>query len=193
VNAAEDHIVYRPAAGAGLGRGEERRRLRLGGKRRFVEIPTSNLKWVFTAMSDWFQSEVVLPAFPCGCHLVTEQILRELPDLRRWRVGLLHVFIRHTSASLTINENADPDVPKDLHMALDRLAPESWPWRHTCEGPDDMPAHVKATLSGSSISIPIAKGQLLTGTWQGIYLCEHRNHGGRRHVIVTIQGETEKP
>ena len=101
----------------------------------------------------------------------------------------MHVFIQHTSASLTINENADPDVPDDLAMALDRLAPESWPYRHTCEGPDDMAAHVKATLTGSSVSIPIANSRLLTGTWQGIYLCEHRNQGGRRRLIVTIQGE----
>ena len=156
-------------------------------------MPILNLKRVCTAMSQWFQTEVLLPAFPRGCHLITEQVLNELPDLHQWRVGLMHVFIRHTSASLTINENADPDVPQDLGMALDRLAPESWPWRHTCEGPDDMPAHVKATLCGSSISIPIANGQLLTGTWQGIYLCEHRIHGGRRHLIVTIQGEPESP
>jgi secondary thiamine-phosphate synthase enzyme len=104
----------------------------------------------------------------------------------------MHIFIRHTSASLTINENADPDVPDDLGMALDKLAPESWPYRHTCEGSDDMPAHVKSTLTGTSLSIPIADGRLLTGTWQGIYLCEHRNNGGRRHLIVTMQGQFEE-
>jgi len=142
--------------------------------------------------SQWFQTEIILPAFSRGCHLVTEHVLKDLPALRRCRVGLMHVFIRHTSASLTINENADPDVPDDLGMALDRLAPESWPYRHTCEGPDDMPAHVKSTLTGSSISIPVAEGRLLTGTWQGIYLCEHRNHGGRRYLIVTIQGRFEE-
>lgn len=140
-------------------------------------------------MSDWFQTEIILPPFPRGCHLVTSHVLKDLPQLRRYQVGLLHVFIQHTSASLTINENADPDVPADLSMALDKLAPESWPYRHTCEGPDDMPAHVKSALTGTSISIPIADGRLLTGTWQGIYLCEHRNNGGRRHLIITIQGQ----
>lgn len=105
------------------------------------------------------------------------------------KTGLLHVFIRHTSASLTINENADPDVQTDLGMSFDRIAPESWPYVHTCEGPDDMPAHVKVSLTDSSISIPIGNGRLLTGTWQGIYLCEHRDHGGRRRLILTVQGE----
>lgn len=141
-------------------------------------------------MSQWHQSEIVLPAFPRGCHLITQYVARELSaQLTKCRMGLMHVFIQHTSASLTINENADPDVLDDMGMALDKLAPESWPYQHTCEGPDDMPAHVKAMLTGSSISIPIADGRLLTGTWQGIYLCEHRNQGGRRRLIVTIQGE----
>ena len=143
-------------------------------------------------MSDWFQTEIILPTFPRGCHLITSHVLRDLPQLRRCRVGLMHVFIQHTSASLTLNENADPDVPQDLTMALEKLAPESWPYRHVCEGPDDMPAHVKTALTDSSLSIPIADGRLLTGTWQGIYLCEHRNHGGRRHLIVTIQGQFEE-
>lgn len=140
-------------------------------------------------MSDWFQSEVVLPAFSRGCHLVTSEVLRQVPELAEFRIGLLHVFIRHTSASLTLNENADPDVLTDMKMGLERLVPESWPYVHTCEGPDDMPAHIKASLTDSSVSIPIANGRLLTGTWQGIYLCEHRNHGGRRRLIVTIQGQ----
>jgi len=139
-------------------------------------------------MNEWIQKEITLPAFSRGCHPVTSLVLAELPELRRCETGLLHVFIRHTSASLTINENADPDVPTDLAMALDRLAPENWNWRHTCEGPDDMPAHVKAALTDSSISIPVSNGRLLTGTWQGIYLCEHRNHGSRRHLIATLQG-----
>jgi secondary thiamine-phosphate synthase enzyme len=139
-------------------------------------------------MTEWIQKEITLPAFSRGCHLVTSLVLAELPELRRCETGLLHVFIRHTSASLTINENADPDVPTDLAMALDRLAPENWNWRHTCEGPDDMPAHVKSALTDSSISIPVSKGRLLTGTWQGIYLCEHRNHGGHRQLIATLQG-----
>lgn len=142
-------------------------------------------------MSNWHQFEITLPAFPRGCHLITEYVLHDVAVLSRCRIGLLHVYIQHTSASLTINENADADVPRDLGMALDRLAPESWPYRHTCEGSDDMPAHVKSTLTGTSISIPIANGKLLTGTWQGIYLCEHRNHGGRRRLIVTVQGDIE--
>lgn len=140
-------------------------------------------------MSEWHQTVITLPPFPRGCHLITQLVLQDMAIIRRCRTGLLHVFIQHTSASLTINENADPDVPDDLGMALDRLAPESWPYRHTCEGPDDMPAHVKATLTGSSISIPVADGQLLTGTWQGIYLCEHRNQGGRRRLVATLNGD----
>ncbi len=139
----------------------------------------------------WIQTKVTLPAFPRGCHLITDRILQAVPELRSCQIGLMHVFIRHTSASLSINENADPDVPIDLAMSLDRLAPESAAYRHTCEGPDDMPAHVKATLTGCSVSIPVADGRLLTGTWQGIYLCEHRDQGGRRQLVVTIQGEFE--
>lgn len=137
----------------------------------------------------WIQKETVLPPFARGCHLITPHVLKEIPELSGCSIGLLHVFIRHTSASLTINENADPDVTWDMNAALNRLAPESDPWKHTCEGPDDMPAHVKASLMGSSVSIPVGSGRLLTGTWQGIYLCEHRNHGGRRHLIMTLQGE----
>lgn len=140
-------------------------------------------------MTTWIQKEVLLPAFSRGCHLVTEHVLKDLPELRRCKVGLLHVFIQQTSASITINENADPDVPRDLAMALDRLAPETWPYRHTCEGPDDMPAHVKAALTGSALTIPVGSGRLLVGTWQGIYLCEHRNQGGRRRLIATLQGQ----
>lgn len=143
-------------------------------------------------VSDWFQTEIILPPFGRGCHIVTSHVIRHLSPLKRCRVGLLHIFIQHTSASLTINENADPDVPVDLSMSLDRLVPESWAYRHTCEGPDDMPAHVKSTMTGSSLSIPIAEGRLLLGTWQGIYLCEHRNHGGGRHLIATIQGQFEE-
>lgn len=140
-------------------------------------------------MSQWHQTEIILPAFPRGCHLITQHVIQDLTMLRQCRIGMMSVFIQHTSASLTISENADPDVLDDLGMALDRLAPEAWPYRHTCEGPDDMPAHVKSTLTGSSVSIPIANGHLLTGTWQGIYLCEHRNQGGRRRLIVTLNGE----
>jgi len=108
--------------------------------------------------------------------------------LRRIQAGLLHVFIQHTSASLTINENADPDVPADLERSFNALAPEDFPYAHTCEGPDDMPAHVKSCLLGSSLTIPIAGGRLCLGTWQGIYLCEHRNRAGGRSLVLTLHG-----
>jgi len=120
---------------------------------------------------------------------VTREILEQIPEIAEFQIGLMNVFIRHTSASLTLNENADPDVLVDMNMAINRLVPESWPYVHTCEGADDMPAHIKASLTDSSLSIPISAGRLMTGTWQGIYLCEHRDHGGRRRLIVTIQGE----
>ncbi|MCP4175524.1 MAG: YjbQ family protein [Fuerstiella sp.] len=141
------------------------------------------------SVATWIQKDIVLPQFSRGCHLVTSHILQAVPEIRDFRTGLLHLFIQHTSASLTLNENADPDVLTDMNMALNSLAPESWPYVHTCEGPDDMPAHVKSSLTDSSISIPIGNGRLLTGTWQGIYLCEHRNHGGQRHLVVTMQGQ----
>lgn len=137
----------------------------------------------------WHQRQISLPPFPRGFHLVTRQVVDALPELAEINVGLLHVFIQHTSASLTINENADPDVQTDLEMAFNHLAPEDLPYVHTCEGPDDMPAHVKATMAGSSVSIPIAGGRLMLGTWQGIYLCEHRNTGGSRKLVLTMQGE----
>jgi len=121
--------------------------------------------------------------------LITRRVLEALPELPRLRVGLLHVFLQHTSAALTINENADPDVRTDLEAALGRLAPESAPYVHTCEGPDDMPAHIKSSLLGCSLSIPLADGRLCLGTWQGIYLCEARNHGGPRHLILTLHGD----
>lgn len=136
----------------------------------------------------WFQHRLTLPAFPRGFHLITRHIVDAAPELSRISIGLLHVHIQHTSASLTINENADPDVPRDLESSFNSIAPESFPYVHTCEGPDDMPAHVKASLLGSSLSVPIHQGQLCLGTWQGLYLCEHRNHGARRTVIITLQG-----
>ncbi|HAH47019.1 secondary thiamine-phosphate synthase enzyme YjbQ [Gimesia sp.] len=137
----------------------------------------------------WIQKQIRLPAFRRGFHIITQEVLSEIPELSSIKVGLMHVFIMHTSASLSINENADPDVPVDLEMSFNRIAPESFPYVHTCEGPDDMPAHVKASLIGNSLSIPISEGRLCLGTWQGIYLCEHRNQGGSRRLIVTIQGE----
>ncbi len=135
-----------------------------------------------------FRAECRLPEFRRGCHLITSQVVASLPEIERIGTGLLHVFLRHTSASLTLNESADPDVRRDLTMALDRLAPESWPYVHTCEGPDDMPAHVKTALTDSSLTLPIADGRLHVGTWQGIYLCEHRDRGGRRELTVTAWG-----
>ena len=139
----------------------------------------------------WYQNTIRLPAFPRGFHQITEQVEAGLSSLTTVDVGLLHVFIRHTSASLTINENADPDVRVDMETALNHLCPENLPFIHTLEGSDDMPAHVKASMMGSSLSLPIANGQLALGTWQGVYLCEHRNRGGSRRLVVTGFGESQ--
>ena len=117
------------------------------------------------------------------------KIVAAMPELASVRTGLLHVFIMHTSASLTINENADADVLRDMEASLNKLAPEDFPYRHTVEGPDDMPAHVKASLMGSSVMVPVRDGRLVLGTWQGIYLCEHRDSAGRRRLTLTLQGE----
>jgi secondary thiamine-phosphate synthase enzyme len=137
----------------------------------------------------WIQRNILVPQQRRGFHLITRQIVEALPELSSIRVGLLHVYLQHTSASLTINENADPDVPADLETSFNAIAPEDFPHRHTVEGPDDMPAHVKAALLGSSVSVPVQNGKLCLGTWQGIYLCEHRNRGGQRQIILTLQGE----
>lgn len=137
----------------------------------------------------WLQKEVTLPPLARGFHLVTRPVVEAVPEITKVRVGLLHVFIQHTSASLTINENADPDVRVDLETAFTRLVPESMPFVHTLEGPDDMPAHVKAAMLGSSLSIPVSQGRLALGTWQGICLCEHRDRGGARRLLLTLQGE----
>ncbi len=135
------------------------------------------------------QHNLTLPAFPRGFHLITHLVENAVPDLTRTQVGLLHVFIQHTSASLTINENADPDVRVDLESSFSAITPEDFPYAHTIEGPDDMPAHVKASMLGSSVSIPVRDGRLVLGTWQGIYLCEHRDRAGRRLLVLTLQGE----
>lgn len=138
----------------------------------------------------WFQKTLTLAAQRRGCHLVTREVLEGLPELAEVKVGLLHLFIQHTSASLTINENADPDVRGDLERHLNVMVPENAPYyEHTLEGPDDMPAHIKSVLIGPSLSLPISNGRLALGTWQGIYLCEHRDHGGARRLVATIQGE----
>jgi secondary thiamine-phosphate synthase enzyme len=125
---------------------------------------------------------------PRGFHIITRNVVDALPELADVRVGLLHVFVCHTLASLSINENADPDVPRDLAMAVDRIAAEDFPYRHTLEGSDDMPAHVKAALVGTSVTIPVRDGRLAFGTWQGIYLGEHRDRGGPRRLVLTLQG-----
>jgi secondary thiamine-phosphate synthase enzyme len=138
----------------------------------------------------WIQKEISLKPKVRGFHLITEELMRELPELRNFRVGMMHVFIPHTSASLTINENADPTVRYDFESYFNRAVPENEPYyRHQDEGSDDLPAHLKSSLLGNSLNIPIADGQPKLGTWQGIYLCEHRNRGGSRHIVVTIQGE----
>jgi secondary thiamine-phosphate synthase enzyme len=138
----------------------------------------------------FYQAEVRLPALPRGFHLVTGEVERGLPEIRNIQRGLVHVFMKHTSASLSINENADPTVRTDFESHFDRLVPENAPYyQHTFEGPDDMPAHIKSSLLGSSVSIPVTSGRLNLGTWQGIYLCEHRDHGGRRKVVITAYGE----
>jgi secondary thiamine-phosphate synthase enzyme len=139
----------------------------------------------------WAQHEIVLRPRPRGFHLVTREVVEQLPQLREIDIGLAHVFIRHTSASLTINENASPDVRRDFESWFNEAVPERAPyWTHTLEGDDDMPAHVKAALLGPALTIPIAGGRLALGTWQGIYLCEHRNSGGPRSLLVTLFGES---
>lgn len=138
---------------------------------------------------EWIQKEFSLKARPRGFHLVTREVLEHLPELRDIEVGILHLFIQHTSASLTINENADPDVRSDMERHFNHAVPENAPYyEHTLEGADDMPAHIKASVLGASLSIPVHRGQLRVGTWQGIYLCEHRNHGGSRRIVATLFG-----
>ena len=136
----------------------------------------------------WSQKTIQLPPCSRGCHLITAVVLKELDVLSSMRIGLLHIFIQHTSASLSINENADPDVRLDLELALNHLVPESLDYVHTIEGPDDMPAHVKSSLLGSSLTIPITEGKLAFGTWQGIYLCEHRDRAHGRSLVLTVMG-----
>ncbi len=138
----------------------------------------------------WFQKEVVLKARSRGFHLVSQEILNQLPELKQVNIGMMNVLIKHTSASLTINENADPSVRDDFESFFSRLAPEDEPYyTHIFEGSDDLPAHLKNSLLGCSLNIPITNGALNLGIWQGIYLCEHRNQGGERALIITINGE----
>jgi secondary thiamine-phosphate synthase enzyme len=138
----------------------------------------------------WIQREIRLRARPRGFHLVTGEVEEALPELRELRVGLASLLIQHTSASLTLNENASPDVRRDFASWFDRAVPEGADyWTHTLEGPDDMPAHVRASLTGTSLVLPVSEGRFALGTWQGIYLCEHRNSGGPRTIICTAFGE----
>ena len=138
----------------------------------------------------WLQRTIRLSARPRGFHLVTAEVEEALPELAQLDVGLLHLFIQHTSASLTLNENASADVRRDFESWFDRAVPEGAPyWTHTLEGDDDMPAHIKAALLGPSLTLPVGGGRLALGTWQGIYLCEHRDHGGPRSLVATLWGE----
>ena len=138
----------------------------------------------------WYQREIVVEPRPRGFHLITNEVVSQLPELNEITIGIAHFFILHTSASLTINENASPDVRRDMERYFNASVPENEPYfEHTLEGSDDMPAHIKASLLGSSLQIPISSGALRFGTWQGIYLCEHRNRGGSRKIVVTLYGE----
>lgn len=140
-------------------------------------------------MSIWFQKNIQLKSRARGFHLITQEVLEALPELLTIKMGILHIFIQHTSASLSINENADPDVRKDLERHFSQFVPENAPYyEHTLEGTDDMPAHIKTVTIGASLSIPISDGAIALGLWQGIYLGEHRNKGGSRHLVVTLQG-----
>ncbi len=137
------------------------------------------------------QTQIKLNPRPRGVHLISDEIIVQLPALRQYSVGLAHLFIQHTSASLALNENASPDVRRDLERHLRLLAPDNAAhYEHTLEGPDDMPAHIKSVLIGPSLTLPIQNGRFNLGTWQGIYLCEHREQGGARRIVVTLHGET---
>jgi len=137
----------------------------------------------------WCQREVQLPRMSKGCHSITQHVVKAMPEIAQVEIGLLHVFLQHTSASLTINENADPDVLADLEEVMSRVVPEDWPYDHSYEGPDDMPSHAKSSLLGASLLLPVRAGRLSLGTWQGICLFEHRRRGPRRRLILTLQGQ----
>ncbi|MFM2481509.1 secondary thiamine-phosphate synthase enzyme YjbQ [Celerinatantimonas sp. YJH-8] len=138
----------------------------------------------------WLQKTIRLQARHRGFHLITHEILQQFPELASVQTGLLHIFIQHTSAALTINENADPTVREDFEQFFNHAVPENEVYyQHTFEGSDDMPSHLKSSLLGSSVMVPVTHGRLNLGTWQGIYLCEARNHGGNRHIVLTLQGE----
>lgn len=141
---------------------------------------------------NFFQREISLPAYKRGFHLITSDIVNQMPEIGKIRVGMCQVFIKHTSASLTINENADPTVRMDFESHFNKMVPENMPYyKHDYEGADDMPAHIKASILGSSVLLPITNGRLNLGTWQGIYLCEHRDYGGARRIVVTVYGDLQ--
>lgn len=138
---------------------------------------------------NFYQKEIVLPSFSRGYHLITELLLNEIPEIKTINIGQFQAFIKHTSASLTINENADPTVRLDFETHINKMIPENMPYyQHDYEGSDDMPAHIKSSFLGCQVQIPITNGKLNLGTWQGIYLGEHRNYGGRRKIVITIFG-----
>jgi secondary thiamine-phosphate synthase enzyme len=138
----------------------------------------------------WIQKEVTLAQRKRGFHLITEEVTRHVPEIKTIKTGIAHIFIKHTSASLTLNENADPTVRDDMEAHFNKMIPENMPYyKHDTEGSDDMPAHLKSVVIGNSLTIPITNGKLNLGTWQGIYLCEHRNYGGSRKLVITLTGE----
>jgi len=137
----------------------------------------------------WCQRSLQLPPLPRGFHLITRHVVEAVPEVQRLRCGLLHLFLQHTSASLTINENADPDVQIDLESSFRAIVPDEFPYEHDLEGPDDMSGHVKSSVLGVSLTIPVADGELALGTWQGVYLCEHRQRGGPRRLLLTLHGQ----
>ena len=138
----------------------------------------------------WMQKNISIKSISRGFHIITDQVTDQIPEIKTIKIGILHLFIKHTSASLTLNENADKAVRNDFEEHFNEMVPENQSYyQHTYEGPDDMPAHLKASILGSSISIPISNGHLNMGTWQGIYLCEHRNNAFQRKMVATIQGE----
>jgi len=138
----------------------------------------------------WIQKEITLKDRPRGFHLITKEIEMNIPEIKNLSMGLVHLHLKHTSASLSLNENADPDVRTDMESIFNNLVKEDAPYYiHTFEGSDDMPAHAKSSLLGAEMTLPVTEGRLNLGTWQGIYLCEHRNHGGARHMVITIQGK----
>ena len=139
---------------------------------------------------DWFQKTIMIEGQNRGFHIITNQILDQTPEISEFKIGMLHLFLKHTSASLTINENADPTVREDMETHFNQSVPENVSYyKHTMEGPDDMPAHIKSSTIGNNLTIPISEGKLALGTWQGIYLCEHRNHAYSRKIIATINGK----